>query len=165
MNKEQIKEILEYYHTELVNEVDEEVGRVRTGHPERQIINTSHVYQRVTDKYADQILALFPQGEGGLLRPLEFEMLLKRACDRQETEDKAIVTLVAEEVSKAQHTLDQQHEANALKEQKERVIGVIDNKIELLRQERLSSYDSSEIREIEASLSVAKDLKSQLESE
>ena len=63
--KEQIKETLEHYHTELVNEVDEEVGRVRMGHPERQIINTSHVYQRVTDKYADQILALFPQGEGG----------------------------------------------------------------------------------------------------
>jgi hypothetical protein len=71
--KEQIKETLEHYHTELVNEVDEEVGRVRMGHPERQIINTSHVYQRVTDKYADQILALFPQGEGGLLSDEEIK--------------------------------------------------------------------------------------------
>ncbi len=169
MNKEQIKEILEYYHTELVNEVDEEVGRVRTGHPERQIINTSHVYQRVTDKYADQILALFPQGEGGLLSD---EEICKTACGEYAEKCPArklnhgcsdFVDIMA--VITKQHAIDQQHEANALKEQMERVIGVIDNKIELLRQERLSSYDSSEIREIEASLSVAKDLKSQLESE
>lgn len=50
-------------------------------------------------------------------------------------------------------------------EQMERILGVIDNKIRLLRQERLSSYDSNEMREIEASIYAVENLKSQLESE
>lgn len=133
--EEQIKEILTDYYDELTLETSEEVDRVQRKHPERIIIETTSIHKRVTDKYADQILALFPQGEArwifktDKLTPFQVKACVCQQCPfpgEIETKcDWCDNPKMMEFLRLALSAIDdfyQQHEAQALKEQMERVI-------------------------------------------
>ena len=125
----------------------------------------------VASELADQILALFPQGEGGLLRD---EEICKTACGEYAGKCPArrlnhgcsdFVDIMA--VVTKQHDLDQQHEVQALKEQMERVI---DKLPEVARQQISQKHslwfddvDSTEIDELVDAIVEA--LKAELEGE
>ena len=78
------------------------------------------------EECAEEVVALFPQGEGGLLEEREIADLIDVATDRDYKGTGCIVsTIDVEPLLKAQHALDQHHEAQVLKEQMERVIGIV----------------------------------------
>jgi len=126
---------------------------------------------------ADQILALFPQGEGGLLGDYELyqcTLLTEPECwqieaDRKLPDDdlwKDSDLIVVRKASQAQHALDQQHEANALKEQMERVMGVIDYERQFIEALALCAKDNNQhqrAKDYECCLRRIEALKAELE--
>ncbi len=96
---------------------------------------------------ADQILALFPQGEGGLLGEDDICSYCEDyPCELWEGDGYSTCSKFQDltELAQAQHALDQQHEALALKEQMERVIKKIYKSYSYLRCLCLAAEDGSE---------------------
>ena len=96
-------------------------------------------------KLADQILALFPQDEGGLISSDTVNDLIKHCPE-------GVSSRVSLIIRKVQFNIDQQHEALALKEQMERVM---DKLPEVARQQISQKHslwfddvDSTEIDEL-----------------
>ena len=125
------------------------------------------------DYFADNFEALFPQGEGELFSDEELCSYCEEyPCELWEGNGYSTCSKFQDltELAQAQHALDQQHEANALKEQMERVIKKIYKSYSYLRCLCLAAEDGSEKAKgydlaMNEALSELVNLKTELEGE
>ena len=148
MNKEQVKETAK----KIIASLEKDISDRRGLRQEWERIDEgvkAEIHEAWASIITKQIEPLFPQGEGGLLSD---EEICKTACGEYAGKCPArklnhgcsdFVDIMA--VITKQHALDQQHEANALKEQRERVIEKIDKSYLYLRSVCLFTQDDGEL--------------------